>query len=149
MDIQLVPEPTASSVMIRTMSFPDGNHCRHHLYGILDQCVLEHEAMLPYTPYEKPGTRFSVRSFGVRLSGEPVPTKILKEPYGRGLVEVLLELVIPTISPDRVFDGIIDIAWLHRPATLATGCTASTEPVYSVTIYRMAETSKYDTTGYE
>ena len=135
---------------MRTMNFPhdSGRDSRHRLYGILNECVLGPEPMRPYHQWEIPGTRFAVRSFGVRLSGEQVGTQILKEPY-RQFVEVRVELVIPSMSADRVFDGNIDIHWRHPPPSrpYATIGAPSTEPVCSVSIYRIADTSRYHPTG--
>jgi len=89
------------------------------------------------------GITFSVKSFGVRVSGEPVAKKIMKGPWEGYCTSFMaaVGVIIPTVSPDRVFGGYIDLSWEDPPPGsrldrgLTTGGALYKEPVVTVTVH--------------
>jgi hypothetical protein len=111
-----------------SLQFPPGqfppDQCRHELHGIFNECILEQQPPCPYYPE----MTFAVKSFGVRLSGEPAAKNIMRGPL-EGFTDTwwgLCGVVIPTVSPDEVFGGQIQFYW-EDPLV-------ETEPVVIVTV---------------
>jgi hypothetical protein len=150
---QLVSDFILSHVMMCTMNFPPGQCDRHQLHGILNECILEQQPQCPYSTVAD-GITFSEKSFGVRLSGEPIAKKTMKGPWEGYSVSFMgtVEVVIPTVSPDRGFHGYIHFSWVEplpwvEPPPegrllwgrlsrgLTEGCALYKEPVVTVTLH--------------
>ena len=116
-----------------SLQFPPGqvppDQCRHELHGIFNGCILEQQPPDPYYPE----MTFAVKSFGVRLSGEPAAKNIVRGPWEgfSGSWWSLCCVVIPTVSRDDVFQGHIQFQWAATVVDTGPVITVTVDGVYS------------------